>query len=605
MVYEANNQVEEIKERLAVADIVGEYVQLKKAGTNFKALCPFHNEKTPSFMVSPEKNIWHCFGCGRGGDAITFVMEMEGLEFPEALKHLAPKAGVELKQFRAPNKSQKMKLLEISEWGSKFFIKSLQESRSGQVAREYTTERGLTEQTLQEFQIGYAPDGWEYLSEFLQKKGYASKEIVDAGLAIAKDNNKIFDRFRHRLMFPLHNVRGDLVGFTGRILRAEDGEKMGKYVNTPETLIYNKSQLVYNLHRAKKEIKQQDLAILVEGQMDVIASHQAGVKNVVATSGTALTEGQIDLLKRFTMNVAMAFDVDPAGASATERSIDLLLAKGFNVSVVNIPEGKDPDDLIRTNKEEWNKVIAARQSIMDYFFDYSFKGKNIQNVDDKKQVTKFLLNRIAKIEDVIERHHYVRDLARRINVQEEILLDALKKHEAKQYRPKAPIKKEAKTEENENFQKSPTGLLLGMLLTFPSEIDRVMEKITPVMLPIEVKSIYNVLKMYYSKEREKFDQQAFLNVLEKKSSELAYLAKVYLMNYEELHPDNHVGAKEITEEIDDLVSHIKVSHLKQKLKSIETAIKHEEKIGDQDKLKTLEREFDTVSKRLYNTIKTD
>ena len=309
-----NSPVDEIKSRLDVVDVVGGYIRLSKAGRNYRALCPFHSEKTPSFFVSPERQMWYCFGCQKGGSIFDFVMQMDGLEFGDALKVLAQRAGVELKKIdpklSAKWKTEKTRLYEICELAAKFFERQLEAGKTGQSVQKYLKERGLKSKTIQEWRIGYGPDKWQALSDFLKGRGYGEEEIERTGLSVRKDEiqNSNYDRFRNRIIFPIYDLNGGVVGFSGRIF----GEGEPKYLNTPNTLIYDKSRVLYGLDRAKLDIRKDNFCVLVEGQMDVIMSHQAGVRNAVASSGTALTVEHLKIIKRYTENLAMAFDMDLA-----------------------------------------------------------------------------------------------------------------------------------------------------------------------------------------------------------------------------------------------------------------------------------------------------
>ena len=324
-----NNPTEEIKKRLDIVDLLGEYIKLKQAGSNFKALCPFHNEKTPSFMISPEKQIWHCFGCSKGGDQFTFIQEMEGVEFPEALRILARRAGVQLTYHNPEFHNQKTRLLDLLRTISEYWHQILLKDDSAENIRKYLSDRKINSQTIEDFNFGYAKDSWDDAIKYLQAKDFSLKEINDAGISVAGDRGKPYDRFRGRLIFPIRDVHGNVVGFTARKMQEED--KGGKYINSPQTAVYNKSSILYNLDLAKQEIKRLGYAILVEGNMDAVASYQAGTKNVIAVSGTALTLDQIDILKRYTINVMIAFDADVAGTNANLRGIDLAWQAGFNV----------------------------------------------------------------------------------------------------------------------------------------------------------------------------------------------------------------------------------------------------------------------------------
>jgi DNA primase len=362
------DEVVEIKQRLEIAEVVGAYVPLKQSGRNLKAPCPFHQEKTASFMVSPEKGIYHCFGCGEGGDIFSFVQKMEGLDFRGALEMLARKAGVELKERRGDNSAARKlqaRLLDAHELAVKYFQASLVQN---QKALDYVVKkRGLNRETIKTFQIGYAPDSWEALTGWLRKKGFTAAELLQAGLAGQKEGRStVYDLFRGRIMFTICDREGRPVGFTGRVL----DDSVPKYLNTPQTPLYDKSQLIFGLHLAKEAVRQSDEVVLVEGQMDVVASHQAGVKQVVAASGTALTVDHLRTLSKLTKNIKLAFDADRAGLAATERAIEMGQRLGLTLNMVVLPDGvKDADELISQDVEAWRQAILGAKYIVDYLFE--------------------------------------------------------------------------------------------------------------------------------------------------------------------------------------------------------------------------------------------
>ncbi len=424
--------IQAIKDRIDIVQLLQEYLNLKKAGANWKANCPFHNEKTPSFMVHPEKQIWHCFGCGKGGDIFAFIQEMEGLDFVEALKLLADRAGVKLTDTRSSelNKNQKIRLIEINSKAASFFHNFLIEMSAARPAYEYLTkQRGLSDETIKNWQIGYVPEQWDLLTQYMLKKGVGIDDLVASGLTIKNtERNSWYDRFRGRLMFPIWDAHGNTVGFTGRIL-VEKENSGGKYVNTPQTALYDKSRVIYGLNKAKQEIKTKDLAIMVEGQMDVIACHEAGMKNVIAASGTALTEEQIKLIKRFTNNIAIAFDSDNAGQEAAKRGIDVALSAGLNIKVISIPEGqgKDADECIRKNPKNWRLAVDSAVQIMEWYFNRLFKSINLDDFKAKQEATSSFLAELKKIPYAIERESWIRKLSDKIMVEPAILTEELKK----------------------------------------------------------------------------------------------------------------------------------------------------------------------------------
>ncbi len=423
---------EDIKQRLDIVDLIGEYLALKPAGAGaFKALCPFHQERTPSFHVSRNRQSWHCFGCDVGGDHFSFVMKMEGMEFVEALELLAQKTGVTLPQFDAERTSLRKRLYEVNDLAARFFRSALINLPQAEGARRYVVERQIDGLTADLFRIGYAPEGWTHLVEALSAKGVTEEEMLAAGLVLRREQGSgVYDRFRDRFMFPITDVHGHIVGFTGRIL-VED-KTQSKYVNTPETMLYRKSSVLYGLDKAKGEMRQKDLAIIVEGNMDVVSSHRVNVLNVVAASGTALTVEQLHLLKRFTTNLAIAFDQDAAGKAATLRGLDLSRAQDFSIKIITLPPeaGKDPDDAIRQDPELWKKAIADAISIMEWVYRQAFKAHPGQSPEEKKIIAREVLTEIQHIADPVERDHWIKRLARDLAVGEGALREVMGKQQA-------------------------------------------------------------------------------------------------------------------------------------------------------------------------------
>ncbi len=405
---------EEIKSRLDIYDVLSGYIRLQKQGASYRALCPFHNEKNPSFYISIPKQIWHCFGCGEGGDIFTFVMKMEGVEFVEALRILAKKAGVTLKAQDPKLANERTILQDLCAHAVRFFQNNI-ESAAGEDARAYLKQRGLTNETIEEFQIGYATAAWDSLYSFLAMKGYKADMMEKAGLVLSSEKSgtkKYYDRFRDRIMFPIWDANGTAVAFTGRYIKPRENE--GKYVNSPQTLLYNKSAVLYGLDKAKTEIRRSDSAVLMEGQMDVIMAYQDGVRNAVAVSGTAFTPLQLRLVKRYTQNIVLLFDTDAAGDTATQKSIALARQSGFNLSVARLPDGKDPADFVVAHSGELSGHIAKSVSIMDYYFSSSFAKYDAKTVDGKKQIAQIVLAQIKKIPNQIEVHHWLELLSTKL-----------------------------------------------------------------------------------------------------------------------------------------------------------------------------------------------
>ncbi|MFA6376384.1 MAG: CHC2 zinc finger domain-containing protein [Candidatus Paceibacterota bacterium] len=458
-------QIEEIKSRLDIVELVGQYIKLRKTGANFSARCPFHNEKSGSFFVSPTRQTWRCFGCQKGGDIFTFVQEIEGLEFGDALRILAAKAGVELKKLSRQMvelKTERERLYDVCELATKFFEKQLAASVAGKEVQKYLLGRGLSPESVSKWRIGYSPDSWQGLHDFLASEGYTDNEIIAAGLAGSSSGGRTYDRFRGRIMFPIFDFNSQVVGFGGRIFESKSkgevkpaaakgfgeakpastqgfGEaKEAKYLNTTNTLLYDKSRILYGLDRAKVAVRRQNSCVLVEGYTDVIMSSQAGVENVAASSGTALTPFQLKILKRFTDNIILGYDMDLAGDTANRRGIDLALAQGFNVSVARPPfEGKDPADVIALDPQEWCKAVENTQTIMEFYFDRAFSIGDKATPQGRKKIVDYVLPVIKVIPNAVEQAFWLQKMADRLEVRdihyEEYLREELKKVKLNEY----------------------------------------------------------------------------------------------------------------------------------------------------------------------------
>ncbi|MEI7838155.1 MAG: DNA primase [bacterium] len=416
--------IDEIKERISIEDIVSQYVQLKRAGRNFKGLSPFNSEKSPSFIVSPEKQIWHDFSSGKGGNVFSFIMEMEGLDFRGALELLARQAGIDLTKYDSQtyrnDSKTKDKLYEILEIATKFYQIHLSKNIS---AQEYVfKKRSIDKPTALAFKIGYSPNSRSALTDFLKKKGTPENLIKSAGLGVIYDGRMI-DMFRGRIMIPLADQTGRTIGFTAReLLSSGNGPK---YINTPQTLLYDKSRHIFGLDKAKEAIRKLNYVVVVEGNMDVISSYQAGINQVVATAGTALTEYHLKGLNRFTSDIRLCFDRDQAGINATERAIPIASKVGVSLSMINISEGKDPDELIKVNKDAWLKTIEQPIYAVDWLVDYYQNIIDLNSGQGKRQFSDIILRVIKNIDDPVEKDHYLSKLAKTIDVSKSALSEKL------------------------------------------------------------------------------------------------------------------------------------------------------------------------------------
>ena len=451
--------IDEVKDRLDIVEVIQSYVPLKKAGRSYKGLCPFHSEKTPSFVVFPETGTWHCFGaCDTGGDVLTFIMKQENLDFGEALRMLAKRAGVEL-QPRSPEAAEAEKRLdllrEINRAASTYFHHLLLNSDEAARARTYLEKRGLNQTTLDRFQVGYALDQWDGLLRYLTSKGYAIADIAEVGLiSERKDKSGQYDQFRGRVIFPICDQRGRTIGFGGRILG--DGEP--KYLNSPQTPLFDKSRVLFGLDQAKQGIRTAGEVIIVEGYMDVLMAHQHGINNVVAQMGTALTEAQLDLLKRHTQRIVLALDSDAAGDQATLRGLDVARqvmdrevvpvpsARGrirfeerlvADIRIASLPVGRDPDEVIRASPSRWAQLVAQAKPVMDYYFDALTADLDLSTAADKAEAVRLLGPLVAEIGDQVQRTHYLQQLARMVQIDERTLWQQIR-HAARGGRPTRP-----------------------------------------------------------------------------------------------------------------------------------------------------------------------
>ncbi len=415
--------VDTIKERLDIAEVVSGYIKLEKAGASFKARCPFHNEKTPSFFVSPARQSFYCFGCGAKGDMFTFVEEVEGLDFRGALKFLAEKAGVEIEYQKGESRTEKDKIFGVLEEATAFFEKELV---GHELARHYLISRGINDETIKNWRIGYAPSEWRSLYGYLESLGYDSKMIFKAGLAKISDasaSKEPYDVFRDRIIFPLSDQNGRVIAFSGRALSKETEPK---YLNSPDTILFTKSEVLYGLDKAKDQIRKKNYAVLVEGQIDLVLSHQAGVPNTVAASGTAFTREHLERLKRFSSRIILAFDGDSAGEKAMERANELGAFLGLEVKVANLPEGQDPAEVVEKNPEEWKNILRQSLPAVEFFFN-KVEGKEKDPRKLGKQIEKRILPMAKLIESAIEQSHFISMIAKRTGIKEEVLWDDLKK----------------------------------------------------------------------------------------------------------------------------------------------------------------------------------
>ncbi len=569
--------VEEIKDKIDIVDFIKGYISLKPAGRNFRAICPFHKEKTPSFVVSSERQIWHCFGCGKGGDAIKFLMEYENLEFYEALSILAEKAGVELKRISPAEQRQFGILYDISEKAKEFFKKTLENSSE---AIAYLKSRGFKNEIIKEFELGLAPKGFDELTRHLINCGYSISDIERSGMSLKTKGNLYVDRFRERIMFPIYNQFGKTIGFGGRILPWINQVQLAKYINSPDSLIYNKSRTLYGFHKSKNHIKSAGFVLAVEGYMDFLMSYQDGVKNAVAVSGTALTSNQLKILRRYTDQIIFCFDTDSAGLDAAERSIDLALGSEFNVKILNLKDVKDPAELVQKSPGQLEKSLKEARPILDFYFDYygisDFRVVSSIEIPAFKKSLNSILFKIKNLTSVVERSFWLKKLSKKTNIDENSLIEELEK-----------IQNKKETKEEMIDQKIPF-----------SRPDLISQRLIALMLIDKtLQDEYQNFKDFFSEDYQKiFNNLAKSEKLENKKQES--LSSYILLN-SSLGLEN-LDKEKVTKEFTSLVKEIKTAYFKKQRENLTEAIKKAEKMGDEGKLNSILSQFDELSKKIQN-----
>lgn len=529
----SQNDVDKIKERLSIEEVVGSYIKVDRAGRNLKALCPFHNEKTPSFTLSPDRGTYYCFGCHAHGDIFTFVQEFEGIDFREALKKLADMAGIELSDKPDKDFSQKKNLYELLEFTTKYYEANLSKN---QKAIEYLKSRGLTGETIKEWRLGFAPAGWRNLKDFLVLKKYPETDLDKAGLIKKNEKGDSYDTFRSRIMFPINDSNGKPVGFTGRIFEGKNDE--AKYLNSPETILFDKSRILYGFDKAKSFIRKFDFSILVEGQMDLIMAHQAGYKNTVASSGTALTEEHLRMLSKISDKIVIAYDSDNAGFRASQKVWKMALSMGMDVKIAPIQSGKDPADIIQQSVAEWKRVIKNSKHIIEIITD-QIKDSSLDDRSKGKAVSEQLVPYLKSISSNIDQDHFIKFVADNLSISE----DSIRK-EVENYKLDSnerviakPLKIITEADKNKaelmNLEKEIFGLYFWQEslksdnrtiepVEFKEKIQKVygnnFEKYLVVAESMKDRLIFETEKIYSSDKEDKIDSKIdeLLQILEKK-----------------------------------------------------------------------------------------
>lgn len=589
------NQIEEIKSKVDIVELINEYVPLKKRGRNFQALCPFHSEKVPSFNVSPELQIWKCFGCGQGGDIFKFLMEYEKMDFGEALRFLADRAGIKLERYRpTPEEAKKKLLLEINHLASEFYHYLLTQHQVGQTARDYLKKRGINPKTITTFKLGYAPQMWDGLIKFLvNKKKYHPADLEAAGLIIkrqptthnSQSTTAYYDRFRARLIFPLLDHRDNVLGFAGRTLKPK--VERAKYINTPETILYHKANLLYGLNLTKNEIKKKNEAVLVEGEFDALSSWQVGVKNVVAIKGSALTLNQAKLLRRFTENVLFALDADSAGDEAVRRGISVAEIHDLNLKIALPLYGKDPDECCQHSAQVWRQSLKKAVNIYDFYFDSTFRRFDSKTPAGLKKISQELLPLLNQIRNKIVQNHYLRRLAQKIGVDQESVANEMDRLKSQKLYPARP--EQSRREPAEGPKKTRRELIEEYLLNLTLQEEdpsQILKKFTKIKVKNPaVAKILKQLKKFLSSHR-RFDLKKFIDQLPAELQEIA--RRLYLQEQEKPRPA----------EIEKLFLQLQQMAIKEALKDLAQKISQAEKAKDEKKTQTLQKKYNLNLSRL-------
>jgi len=573
---------------LDIVDFIRSYIPLTPAGKNLKALCPFHREKTPSFMVSPERQMWHCFGsCGEGGDIFKFLMKYENLEFYEALKILAEKAGVELKKISPAEHKQFGILYDISQSAKDFFKKQLEQSTE---TLNYLKERGLKKETIEEFELGLAPNKFDDLSRYLTNSGYDIKDVERAGLIFKTERGSYVDRFRERIMFPLYNHFGKVVGFSGRVLPRLEAEKpeLGKYINTPETLIFNKSRILYGFHKTKKHILEQKSVVLVEGQMDFLMAYQDGVKNVIATSGTALTFDHLKTIRRLAEQLILCFDNDEAGFNAVERAIDLANANDFNVKILTLQDFKDPAEAAQKSPGALAGLIKETKPAMEFYFERYLKEKVKLELPEFKKKIRIVLAKIKNLASAVERAQWLKELSQRTKIEEKTLAEEMEQLKTLNYAEKnAELRRNSPRQSASSLRESACSRreLICQRLISLAILDKDFQERINEHLDYFLEDYSLILKCL--REEAKLEDERLNNLLNLISLRSSFESSI-------LDPEK------IEKEFQELLHQLRIEYLKEKRQGLTGLVKEAEGTGDETKVASVLKEFNEVSKSIQN-----
>lgn len=579
------NDVDKIKSRVDVADFIREFIEIKKAGRNFKANCPFHSEKSPSFYISPERQIWHCFGCGKGGDIFSFLMEYDKLTFSESLEFFAKRLGITLT--RDPHKTdqekKKDKLYSLNQLAAQYYHYLLTSHKVGRNALKYLEERGMNQGLIDSFQLGYAPASEDGLATYLiKKKKYHPEDLLAAGLVFQKGRS-LSDFFKHRVVFPIHDHQGNIIAFSGRSL----DQTLPKYINTKETDIYRKRQSLFGIYQAREAIKKEGRVIVVEGEFDVISSHKEGIDHVVAVKGTSLTEEQLTLLKRYTQKILFCFDTDSAGIEAQKRSIAMIDRLGLSGLVIELPSGKDPDELLRSNPGEFKKALKNTIPVYDFIIQHARKVFEIETPEGKKEFLKDTLPLISSIENEVVKEHYFKEIAGILNTS----YDSIEK-ESRKIKAPTPLKSEDDIPLMRKIELDEYLLALIFqskkpLKTFAAVADLALG------IPFENNTIKKIIEELakFNDQNKDFDSKVFESFI---PSELVdTYNKSFILPLPSFTDDDDLIKDAVV-----TTSKLEKTEIKKRIKKITQLLQEAEEKGDEQKSEKLQEEFTSLASRL-------
>lgn len=573
-----DNIIDQVQEKTDIVEVISRYIPLKKTGRNYKAPCPFHHEKTPSFVVSQDKQIYHCFGCGAGGNVFSFLMRYENMQFPEAVESLAEKAGIAMPRSAARGDdaaSAFSHFYKINEAACQFFQASLANNQS---AKAYLASRGIGDETTKKFRAGYAPDSWDALLKFFKAKGIQEKVLEKAGLVVANDKGGHYDRFRNRVIFPIFDLKDRVLGFGGRVMDSS----LPKYINSPETPIYYKGRNLYGLNLAKESIRKEGYALVVEGYLDAIIPYQAGVKNIIATLGTALTADQARMLKRFANTVIIVYDPDAAGESASLRGLDIFISEDVSVYIAELPSGFDPDGYIRKfGTDEFLKLVKSSKNIFDYKFDRLSSRFDLKSTHGKAAMVSQMLPTIAKINNAVSRSELVKKLAERLSVDEDSVRAELKKVKPDSGKYKYVMNL---ADAKKDFE-SADMVVLALLIGGRNFIDTIMKELkTEEFKNSGVRDVANVIFQMH-RENKEINAARLMSHLGAGTEAAALISEATNILETLADKDKALG---------DCVARIKKNNVRDRLATLQDAIKAAHSQKDEERVKTLVSEYNSL-----------